>query len=65
MSRKLSELKKGERAALVAALTQYTLHVSGHEGYAKAGAPPPFIQSSIFAALLQHISVPLVHPPLW
>lgn len=36
LDRKLSELKKGERAALVAALTQYTLHVSGHEGYAKA-----------------------------
>ncbi len=29
--RKLSELKRGERAALVAALTQYRLHITGHE----------------------------------
>jgi predicted flavoprotein YhiN len=30
------ELKKGEREALLAALTCYALPVSGHEGYAKA-----------------------------
>jgi predicted flavoprotein YhiN len=34
--RKLSELRKGERAALVDALTRYVLPVAGHEGYAKA-----------------------------
>ena len=34
--RKLSELRKAERAALVEALTRYTLPVSGSEGYAKA-----------------------------
>lgn len=34
--RKLSELKRGERAALVAALTQYRLHVTGHEVRAAA-----------------------------
>ena len=34
--RKLSELKKGERAALVQVLTQYSLPVDAHEGYAKA-----------------------------
>ncbi|KAL4426515.1 hypothetical protein ABPG77_008373 [Micractinium sp. CCAP 211/92] len=36
LDRKLSELKRGERAALVAALTQYRLHITGHEGYPKA-----------------------------
>ncbi|KAL4458525.1 hypothetical protein ABPG75_013390 [Micractinium tetrahymenae] len=36
LDRKLSELKRGERAALVAALTTYQLHVTGHEGYPKA-----------------------------
>lgn len=34
--RKLAELRKSERAALVAALTQYALPITGHEGYAKA-----------------------------
>ncbi|EFN54344.1 hypothetical protein CHLNCDRAFT_9535, partial [Chlorella variabilis] len=36
LDRKLSELRKAERAALVEALTRYTLPVSGSEGYAKA-----------------------------
>lgn len=34
--RKLSELKKGERVALVVALASYALPVTGHEGYPKA-----------------------------
>lgn len=33
--RRLAELKKNERMALVAALTRYNLQCSGHEGYAK------------------------------
>lgn len=39
--RKLSELKKSERAALVTALTRFPLAVSGHEGYAKAEVRQP------------------------
>jgi hypothetical protein len=34
--RKVSEMRKAERAALLAALTEYRLPASGHEGYAKA-----------------------------
>jgi predicted flavoprotein YhiN len=36
LCRKLSELKKTERAGLLAALTTYVLPVTGSEGYAKA-----------------------------
>ncbi|PRW59453.1 hypothetical protein C2E21_1555 [Chlorella sorokiniana] len=36
LDRKLAELRKSERAELVAALTQYALPITGHEGYAKA-----------------------------
>ena len=34
--RKLSELRRGEREALVAALARFELAVTGHEGYGKA-----------------------------
>ena len=34
-SRRLAELRKGERAALLTALVEYALPATGHEGYAK------------------------------
>lgn len=36
LCRKVAELRKSEREALLVALTQYRLTITGHEGYAKA-----------------------------
>ena len=36
LRRRMAELRKAERAALLAALVAYQLPTSGHEGYAKA-----------------------------
>ena len=36
LCRRLSELKRGEREALLGALTRFPLPITGHEGYAKA-----------------------------
>jgi hypothetical protein len=38
--RRVAELRKAEREALLDRLTRYPLSYDGHEGYAKVGRPP-------------------------
>ena len=55
LRRRMAELKKAERAALLAALIAYVLPTDGHEGYAKASATT--LHRSPEDSILQHFFV--------
>lgn len=61
--RKLAELRKSERAALVAALTQYALPITGHEGYAKAEVSGALLASNVCSSLPSSCHARLLSSP--